>query len=560
MAEEATVGSISHILHTAFKDVYDDFHKRSSAKQARIDREIAADIEKQLKLAEPEPVVPEPVPEPVPVTAKAKGKPTKGKPVPEPEPVPEPIPEPVTEPEPIIEPPKDDIADYYSKFEKMDLNEHNLSDFAIKVAHIEEEVVLKQQSAKDLVEYLQSQKVIAYNLEVEEEENLKRQGVMVGQHIPGLPSKLNIEPTVLNKFGNFSNNLIIAKEFVRRNKEENLRRTGNLPISQLAEDRKADRGKYQEMLESDVPHYLETTEVTTERSRGTLNRFRETMKAQETLKLSRQQKEVEEGRVKPPKKIFPKRNDLLNAEQKFENEEILKSINHKLNYLRNPRGNPNLVARTLVKGSVQNREDEDVELHKSSQGTATVRSSKSSSKSKKSYGKPPPVTDCPLFVTEPKILHFTGYDVGSVCTQSVYFRNVSAISRQVRFIPPATKYFTMSQLKFPANCKGGIVAPGMAVISFITFYPDSLGDFNDILRVETEGGSYQVTIQLAFCLFLFLLNIAVVIIVCSVIEFAFSFIYAIGSNCSNKRYSRFKYPRSLECGGKYGGGCDTRCI
>jgi hypothetical protein len=35
-----------------------------------------------------------------------------------------------------------------------------------------------------------------------------------------------------------------------------LRRTGNLPISQLAVDKKLERGKYQEMLDADAPHYL----------------------------------------------------------------------------------------------------------------------------------------------------------------------------------------------------------------------------------------------------------------------------------------------------------------
>lgn len=38
------------------------------------------------------------------------------------------------------------------------------------------------------------------------------------------------------------------------------------------------------------------------------------------------------------------------------------------------------------------------------------------------------------------------------------------------------------------------MAPGMAVSSSITFYPDSLGDYCDQLHVETEGGSYIVQV------------------------------------------------------------------
>ena len=75
-------------------------------------------------------------------------------------------------------------------------------------------------------------------------------------------------------------------------------------------------------------------------------------------------------------------------------------------------------------------------------------------KTKKTYGRPPPVSDCPLFVTEPKIISFTGYDANSVLTLPVHFRNVSAISRLLRVIPPATKYFALAPLKFPAHCKG----------------------------------------------------------------------------------------------------------
>jgi hypothetical protein len=44
-----------------------------------------------------------------------------------------------------------------------------------------------------------------------------------------------------------------------------------------------------------------------------------------------------------PKKV------LLSAEQRLENEHIIQSMNHKLNYLRNPRNIPQAINRLLIK-------------------------------------------------------------------------------------------------------------------------------------------------------------------------------------------------------------------
>ena len=100
MQETAAVGSIGHILHTAFKDVYDEFHKKQYAAEARHVREMerlaseeallhAAPIIEEVKQLEP--AKPDP---------KAKAPPAKkGIKAPETEPEPEPKPE----PEPIVD-------------------------------------------------------------------------------------------------------------------------------------------------------------------------------------------------------------------------------------------------------------------------------------------------------------------------------------------------------------------------------------------------------------------------------------------------------------------------
>ena len=82
------------------------------------------------------------------------------------------------------------------------------------------------------------------------EEMLKKQGVMLGQHIPSLPAKLDVSQEVLGTYGNFKEGLIVARELVEQNRENFLRRTGNLPISLLAEQKKAERGRHQESMKT----------------------------------------------------------------------------------------------------------------------------------------------------------------------------------------------------------------------------------------------------------------------------------------------------------------------
>jgi hypothetical protein len=52
----------------------------------------------------------------------------------------------------------------------------------------------------------------------------------------------------------------------------------------------------------------------------------------------------------------------------------------------------------------------------------------------------------------------------------------------------------MGPVLYPSGSHAGSVAAGIPVRSEITFYPDSLGDYADYLRVETEGGSYRVPV------------------------------------------------------------------
>ena len=66
----------------------------------------------------------------------------------------------------------------------------------------------------------------------------------------------------------------------------------------------------------------------------TSKRFAEVMKAQQTMNAQKASLKTE----KPIEKRAKKEN-LLSVADRLANEEIMKSVNHKLNYLRNPKVN-----------------------------------------------------------------------------------------------------------------------------------------------------------------------------------------------------------------------------
>lgn len=100
------------------------------------------------------------------------------------------------------------------------------------------------------------------------------------------------------------------------------------------------------------------------------------------------------------------------------------------------------------------------------------------------------VTDSSVqyFKPKPEVLTFTEWSVGNVYEAILEFRNESAVSRQIRVLPPKTSYFSLGLGKFPGD--QGIVAPGMSVQYSIRFMPDGLCDYNDHVEVVSQAASY----------------------------------------------------------------------
>ncbi|KAK9953364.1 hypothetical protein ABG768_017362 [Culter alburnus] len=105
-------------------------------------------------------------------------------------------------------------------------------------------------------------------------------------------------------------------------------------------------------------------------------------------------------------------------------------------------------------------------------------------KGRKKTVKESPEGPAPIFTANPPVIFFTDYRVGQVYETAVELKNMTATSRHIRMIPPASPHFSVGLGRFPGE--GGIVAPGMSCQYMVRFAPDSLADYEDALVVETQ--------------------------------------------------------------------------
>lgn len=526
---DAAVGSISHILKTAFKDVYDEESNRNELSKKGAVAEAETAVEAKEDGGDDEAEITEPADPPAGEENEDAGD---GEEKDAYELKEEDAPEPLAEPFP----------------ENLAILPHLQEELVARQKAIDEVTTNKSEKATDLAAYLEDERKKAANAEELEEEMLKKQGIMVGQHIPPLPSKLDIKAGQLQSYGDYSNNLIIAKEFVEANKVNNLRRTGNLPISELAEQKIEERARKAAARPVDIPGYAQMNKASDIKTKLLADRY---ASLTQVRKLEETEKFAATGGIRPKYEAkYEKVKNELTGHEKAENREILKGMQHKMNYLRNPHNAQGTVGRMLTRNDAAFDQHEDFRATKNGRGgtrinqaggaTATAMNGvppqgglassvelsgvgaslslheqsssltvpeagvreRGSKPSKGKVGKESKSTinggnstPSPLFIADPPELVISQYEVGKPVTLPIAFRNVSSISRMVRIIPPRGELFAMASLKYPPNSAGGFCAPGMGVTTTITFNPTSLGDAEDSLEVETEGGNFTVPIK-----------------------------------------------------------------
>ena len=144
---------------------------------------------------------------------------------------------------------------------------------------------------------------------------------------------------------------------------------------------------------------------------------------------------------------------IVTAIERLAHKEIEKSMNHKLNFKKNPHNDPRTVQNVLVKNTQKNIMPATNFSTKKSNETKTSKNNyKSVDKISKQKTEQNQINGfIPLFVATPSILEFTDYTVGGVMTQSLSLLNISTISRSIRVVPPSSERFGMSPLIYPSG-------------------------------------------------------------------------------------------------------------
>ncbi|XP_070842315.1 deleted in lung and esophageal cancer protein 1 [Chaetodon trifascialis] len=176
---------------------------------------------------------------------------------------------------------------------------------------------------------------------------------------------------------------------------------------------------------------------------------------------SKRNKTPRQNQTKPR----PKWKDVPSAKDRAEGREKLQKLKERHSFLRNPRFLP---------------------LNAQQGGTSLIRPRTSVGRKDGGMVEQSSTDDpVPVFLAKPSVVVFTCYSVGHVYETTLELKNLTSASRHVRVIPPTTPYFSIGLGRFPGE--GGVVAPGMSCKYTVRFAPDSLGDYEDFIVVETQA-------------------------------------------------------------------------
>ena len=299
-------GQIGHILLTTFKGAYDE--ERRIEEELRIKEERKKEL-LELKIArEHEAALAAKLEAEQLAAAASPAKGSKGK---KPEVIPVHVDEPVIHEAP-EEIPEDEPEDNrFNSVGGVVLDGDIKEILKEKTAHIQHDFQQQVVDAKEVVQYLYEQRSQAKLEELQEEENLKRQGVILGQHIPSLPTKLFLDKTVIARNGSMGQDLSYAGDLVDQNRDNKLRRTGNKAISDAALERTLERSKKKANMVTVIPGYRSRTAAVETKEQRMKQRFAAMFKVQEMERLAAAQSATQ-GMV--GKKVYQKPKIVMTAE------------------------------------------------------------------------------------------------------------------------------------------------------------------------------------------------------------------------------------------------------
>jgi len=177
-----------------------------------------------------------------------------------------------------------------------------------------------------------------------------------------------------------------------------------------------------------------------------------------------QQKNIGESKSKSgltesEKSPVRKREYKMTEQEKEENRKILKSMNRKLNFTRNPRfrnQNKCLLYSNALFQEILNKENP--------------------------------------FVVEPMIIIFREYLLNCVYQIDLKLTNRKQILTSFKYIPPSTENFSVKKIIYPKK-DTSLIAPGMHAKIEILFNATSLDSFEDEISIITEFFAFKVPLR-----------------------------------------------------------------
>ncbi|CEG35731.1 uncharacterized protein PHALS_00066 [Plasmopara halstedii] len=318
----------------------------------------------------------------------------------------------------------------------------------------------KHERANSLLQFMELRQQEAAEADAQFAQNLSDQGLVLKAQIPIGPTNLRLNDHELqlaqdkgSDFGEFVESLLYAKTFMVEYEEKRQHLSGN--------QEKLVKRTGKESQKEEYMGYLNTTTSFNIRTEATLEHHKHDIA---DIKAAHAVQRATAASAHLLKANIHGQLQSMNPVEKRKNRAILKRMQSKLNFVRNPRYSIQDVSKmtrhNLAKGNEKN----------------------------------PP---CFAVAPKPPIL-FSTYDIGGMYEQIVYVRNVSVLSRCARILSPSTMFFTLTSIKFPTDRNQ--VAPGMHIEVCIRFTPNSRADFTDSFSVqyetmqsETQGSSNSST-------------------------------------------------------------------
>lgn len=174
-------------------------------------------------------------------------------------------------------------------------------------------------------------------------------------------------------------------------------------------------------------------------------------------KESKFKKNKSKSKSKSP--INKKREPKLTEKEKEENRAIMRNMQRKLNFVKNPRfriEKPYMLLTTDVFKNLLSNENP--------------------------------------FAVEPPITFFRNYISGSTYTAKIYLINRTQLLKSFKYNAPKTNHFILKKIEYPKS-DSSLIAPGMKAILYIEFKPDSLEPFEDVIDIVTEYFAFKIPLN-----------------------------------------------------------------